>query len=57
MKVWLTNGRIAWQIPSGHIASLYLRGAYQVPEGWQVKPATTAGAALRVVQKEGSVRK
>ncbi|MBA7652236.1 hypothetical protein ES703_60066 [subsurface metagenome] len=37
MKVWLTNERVAWQIPSGRIASFYLWGIYLPPEGWLVR--------------------
>ena len=37
MSVWLTNERVAWQIPSGRIARFFLLGAYLPPEGWQVK--------------------
>ena len=36
MKVWLTNGRIAWEIPGGRITRFFLRGDYLPPQGWLV---------------------
>jgi len=36
MRVWLTNKRVAWEIPPGRIARFYLRGAYVAPDGWRV---------------------
>jgi len=37
MKAWLTNGRIAWEIPSGRIALRFLLGVYLPWGEWQVK--------------------
>ena len=37
MKAWLTNGRVAWELPDGRISRFFLQGAYLPEEGWQVK--------------------
>ena len=37
MKAWLTNGRVAWEIPAGRISDFFLRGVYLPEEGWLVK--------------------
>jgi len=34
---WLTNGTVAWQIPTGLIAVLFNAGAYRRPRGWYVR--------------------
>lgn len=36
MKIWLTNGQVAWQIPSGRISRYYEDGYYKPPAGWKV---------------------
>ncbi len=36
MKAWLTNGLIAWEIPAGRTASLFLQGVYLPSKGWWV---------------------
>jgi hypothetical protein len=35
-QFYISNGRVAWQIPPDSIAFLYCIGAYQPPEGWEV---------------------
>ncbi len=35
---WLTNGRVAWQIPDkGGIALNYNAGVYRPPKGWYIR--------------------
>ncbi len=35
---WLSNGRVAWEIPTGRIAAWYADSLYLPPEGWKVLP-------------------
>ena len=35
-KAWITNGQVAWEIPPGLTARLYVRRAYLPPEDWKV---------------------
>ncbi len=36
-RTWLTNGRVAWQIPPGRIANFFRCGLYVAPESWEVE--------------------
>lgn len=36
MRAWLFNEQVAWEIPTGRIASRYVYGIYLTPSGWQV---------------------
>lgn len=36
VKAWITNGRVAWEIPPGRVARFYVRRAYLPPEDWRV---------------------
>lgn len=33
---WITNDKIAWEIPGGRIAKRFLEKMYIPPEGWEV---------------------
>ena len=35
-EVWVTNQRVAWQVPIGRIANFYRAGSYLPPPGWSV---------------------
>lgn len=57
-KVFITNGRVAWQVPPGRIAKCLLEGLYEAPDGWRVvgKPFIEKWPAgeLGELRKEGS---
>lgn len=36
-KAYLTNDSVAWEIPPGRIARLYLKRAYLPVQGWSVR--------------------
>ena len=36
-RAYLSNGYVAWEIPGGRIAYMFLIGAYIPPPGWTVQ--------------------
>lgn len=43
--MWITNQKVAWQLPPGRIASFYQWHSYLPPEGWEVE---VGAGALRL---------
>ena len=36
IKIFITNGRVAWQVPPGLISICYDRGLFIPPDGWYI---------------------
>ena len=36
-KAWLTNGKVAWEVPTGLISVLFNCGVYRRPKGWYIR--------------------
>jgi len=52
VKAWLTNGQVAWQIPSGRVARFYVWEAYLPPEDWKVHEGSLPDGWARGVSGE-----
>lgn len=38
VKTFITNEKVAWEVPPGKISRFFLEGAYLPPQGWRIVP-------------------
>jgi len=54
---WITNGKVAWEIPGGRIAKRFLDKMYIPPEGWEVTRVLDAGVVSWAKGECGEMRR